>query len=132
MAGQARAERVQEALRQEISKIVHDELKDPRLGFVTITRVELTKDLRFARIFFSVLEDHKKSSTLKALKSATGFIRRLIGERVKLQFVPDIAFALDESFAHTKRVYDILERLKEEKRGKEDVDKKGNKGPEEI
>jgi len=126
MAEQTRSERVQEVLRQEVSKIIHDDLKDPRIGFITVTRVELTRDLRFARIFFSVLEDDKKELSLRGLKSAKGFIRGLIGERVKLQFVPDIAFKIDESFSHTKHVYDILEKLKEEKKEKGDVDKEGH------
>ncbi|MBM3246698.1 MAG: 30S ribosome-binding factor RbfA, partial [Candidatus Omnitrophica bacterium] len=83
----ARCEKVAEAIKKEVSLIIHDELKDPRLGFITITRVEVTADLRQAKIFFSVLgkdEDYKKSKD--ALDSALGFIRRLIGQRISLRF----------------------------------------------
>ena len=85
----ARPERVQEALRQEISKIVQNEIKDPRLGFITITSVELSRDLRYARVFFSVLgeEKHKKLA-LKGLTSAKGYIKGLLADRVKLKFMP--------------------------------------------
>lgn len=117
--GKERPERVQEALRQEISKIVTGEVKDPRLGFITITRVELTRDLRFAKVFFTVLEEEKQARTLKGLVSAKGYIRNLIGERIKLQFVPEIQFKLDETVAYTKHVYDVLEKLAEERKKRE-------------
>jgi len=115
-----RPERVQEALRQEISRIVHDEIKDPRLGFITITKVELTKDLRYAKIFFSVLGEMKdKELALKGLNSAKGYVRGLIADRIKLRVVPDIVFKIDESMEHTKEIYDLLDRIKKEK-GKSD------------
>lgn len=111
-----RSERVQEALRQEISKIVQYELKDPRLGFITITRVELTRDLRFARVYFSVLGEAKaKARALKGLDSAKGYIKNLISDRVKLRFMPEIVFKIDESLEYTKEVFDILKKLKEER-----------------
>jgi len=111
-----RSERVQEALRQEISRIVQNELKDPRLGFLTITRVELTKDLRYARIYFSVLGEVKdKRLALKGLTSAKGYIKNLISDRIKLRFMPEIEFKIDESFEHTKEIYDLLDKLKKER-----------------
>lgn len=111
-----RPERVQEAIRQEISKIVHDEIKDPRIGFITITKVELTKDLRYAKIYFSVLGEMKdKELALKGLSSAKGYIRGLIGDRIKLRFVPDIAFKIDDSLEHTKEIYGLLDKIKKEK-----------------
>jgi ribosome-binding factor A len=110
-----RPERVQEALRQEVSRIIQHEMKDPRLGFITITKVELTKDLRFARIYFSVLgEPTQKRLALKALNSAKGYIKGLIADRIKLRFVPDIAFRIDDSIEHTKKIYDILDKIKKE------------------
>ena len=73
-----RSERVQEAIRQEVSRIVQLEMKDPRLGFITITKVELTKDLRHARVYFSVLGENKdKHLTLKGLNSAKGYIKEI-------------------------------------------------------
>lgn len=110
----ARLDKVTEAIRRQVSIIIHDELKDPRLGFVTITRVELTPDLRFAKVFFSVLgkeEDYKK--TKKALDSALGFIRRLIAQRINLRFAPEIVFREDRSSEYSVRIQEVLEQLKE-------------------
>lgn len=113
--GTQRPERVQEAIRQEISKIVHDEIKDPRLGFITITAVELTRDLRYARVYFSVLGEEKaKHLALKGLKSAKGYIKGLLADRIKLKFMPEIEFKIDESLERTQRIYDILDKLRKE------------------
>lgn len=119
----ARYEKVAETLKKEISNIIHDELKDPRLGFITITRVELSQDLRYAKIFFSVLgkdEEYQKSKA--ALDSALGFIRRLIAQRVKLQFVPEIVFREDRSGEYSIRIEEILQEIKNS-----DELKKGNR-----
>lgn len=108
--------RVQEAIRQEVSRIVQGEMKDPRIGFITITKVDLTKDLRFARIYFSILgEDKDKKLALKGLNSAKGYIKGLLADRIKLRYTPDIVFMVDESMEHTKHIYDIIERLKKER-----------------
>ena len=108
--------RVQEAIRQETSKIVHVEMKDPRIGFITITKVDLTKDLRYARIYFSILgEDKAKKLALKGLNSAKGYIKGLLADRIKLRFMPEIVFAIDESLEHAKHIYDILDQIKKEK-----------------
>ena len=123
-----RPERVQEALRREISKIIQNEVKDPRLGFITITRVELTRDLRFARVYFSVLGESKdKKLALKGLNHAKGYIKSLIGERVGLRFMPEIVFKIDESLEHTKKIYDLMERLKKERK-----DEEGDRGDKEA
>lgn len=111
-----RPERVQEALRQEISKIVQNEIKDPRIGFITITKVDLTKDLRYAKVYFSVLGEMKdKDLALKGLNSAKGYIKNLVAERIKLRFVPEVVFKIDDSLEHTKEIYDLLDRIKKEK-----------------
>jgi len=109
----SRQDRVTEAIRQEVSVIIHDELKDPRLGFVTITRVEMTPDLRYAKIFFSVLgkeEDYKK--TKDALDSALGFIRKLIAQRINLRLAPEIGFEDDRSTEYSVRIEEILNEIK--------------------
>jgi len=108
--------RVQEALRQEISRIVHGEMKDPRLGFITITKVDLTKDLRYARVYFSVLgEEREKRLALKGLNSAKGYIKGLLSDRIKLRFMPEVVFTIDESMEHTKHIYNILDKIKKER-----------------
>lgn len=112
--------RVQEALRQEISRIIQQEVRDPRLGFLTITRVELTKDLRYARVYFSTLGESKdRHLALKGLNNAKGYIKGLVGDRIKLRYIPDIEFKIDESFEDMKRIYDLLNKLKKE-RGDDD------------
>lgn len=108
----SRHDRVTEAIRKEASLIIHGELKDPRLGFVTVIRVELTRDLRFAKIFYSVLgkeEDYKK--TKNALDSALGFIRRLIAQRMKLRLAPQIAFYEDRSSEYSVRIEEVLNQI---------------------
>jgi ribosome-binding factor A len=126
--GTQRPERVQEALRQELSRIVQNDIKDPRLGFLTITKVELTKDLRYAKVYFSVLGESKdKYLALKGLNSAKGYIKGLLSDRIKLRFMPEIAFKIDESLEHTKEIYDILDKLKKEK-----DNEKGDRGDKEI
>jgi ribosome-binding factor A len=110
----ARLEKFASQIKREVSTIIHDELKDPRLGFVTITGVEVTHDLRNAKICYSVYgkdEDHTK--TQEALDSALGYIRRLIGQRIKLQYVPEIAFKEDHSSEYSSRIEEILNEIKE-------------------
>jgi len=110
----SRHDRISEALKREIGNIIHAELKDPRLGFVTVTRVELTQDLRYAKVFFSVLgkeEEHKK--TKEALDSALGFIRRLIAQRIRLRLVPEINFKEDRSAEYSIKIQEALDQIKE-------------------
>jgi len=109
-----RQDRVTEEIRKEASIIIHDELKDPRLGFVTVTRVEMTPDLRLAKIFFSVLgkeEEHKR--TKAALDSALGLIRTKIAQRINLRFAPEIIFKEDRSSEYSVRIQEILDEIKE-------------------
>jgi ribosome-binding factor A len=116
----SRKEKVQDAIQKEVSSIIQNELKDPRLGFVTITAVEMTQDLRYAKIFYSVLgkdEEHKKSQ--EALDSALGFIRRLIAERIQLRFAPEIVFKEDKSSEYSVRIQEVLDEIKELERPKE-------------
>jgi ribosome-binding factor A len=111
----SRAEKLSEVIKEEIGRIIQTELKDPRLGFVTVIRVELTDDMRYGKVFFSVLGnvDAQKKS-VEALTSATGFIRRLIGERIELRFVPEIRFILDTSAEYSIRIQQELDKIKEE------------------
>jgi ribosome-binding factor A len=107
-----RHEKVQEQLKKEVSLIIVNELKDPRLGFVTITKVELTADLRYAKIYFSVLgkdEDYDKCEA--ALKSGLGFIRRLVGQRIRLRFIPELTFRRDRSIEYSVRIQEVLNEI---------------------
>lgn len=124
----SRKDKVGDAIQKEVSNILQNELKDPRLGFVTITGVEVTADLRYAKVFFSVLgkeEDYKKSK--KALDSASGFIRRLVAKRIQLRLAPEIVFKEDKSSEYSCRIQEVLDEIKEldafRKKGKQDKEK---------
>lgn len=107
-----RHEKITQAIKREISNIIHDELKDPRLGFVTITRVEMTADLRYAKVFFSVLgKEEERKKTKEALDSAIGYIRRLIAQRIRLRFTPEIMFREDRSIEYSIQIENLLNEL---------------------
>lgn len=109
----ARSDRIAQAIRREVSLIIHDELRDPRLGFVTVMQVKVTDDLREARISFSVLgNDEERKKTAQALDSASGFVRKLIGERIPLRFVPEISFKEDRSSEYAAKIEEVLNQIK--------------------
>ena len=110
----SRQERVAEAIKKEVSLIIHDELKDPRIGFVTIVRVEVTPDLRYAKVLFSVLGNEEQyEKTQAALDSAQGFVRKLVSERINLRLSPEIIFRPDRSAEYSVRILKALEEIKE-------------------
>ena len=115
-----RPERVASAIRREISSIIQEELKDPRIGFTTITKVEITPDLRYAKIYYSVLGSQKeKNATAIALKSAHGFIKGLVGDRLKMRFAPELAFKEDKTFEYREKIDRIFDKLNKDKKNKE-------------
>lgn len=102
--------KVQELLVQEISDIVRREIKDPRVGFVTITDAEVTADLRHAKVFYSVLGDAEaRTETAKALASAAGFVRGAFARRAEMRHVPEIRFVFDPSVERASRISQLLE-----------------------
>ena len=110
----SRVDKIANAIKREISTIIHSELNDPRLGLVTITEVEMSPDLRIAKVSFSVLgkeEEYKK--TKEALDSSLGFIRRLIAQRIRLRFAPEFIFKADKSIEYSVRIEKILNEIKE-------------------
>ncbi len=97
-----RTVRISEEMKKEISSIIQSGLKDPRLSkLISVTNVNVTRDLRYAKVFVSIMgtEEEKKNS-LDGLKSAAGFIRREVGHRVQLRYTPEIQFELDNSIEH--------------------------------
>ena len=110
----SRHQRVEEAIKKEVSLIIHDELKDPRIGFITISGVELTKDLRSAKIFYSVLgkEDERKKTKI-ALDSALGYIRSLVAQRINLRIATELMFKEDHSSEYSVRIEEVLNEIKE-------------------
>ena len=107
-----RAERVGEQMKQEIMDIVNNKVKDPRVGFLTITDVELTNDLSHAKIFLTVLgSDKEVENTFKALEKATGFIKSELGSRMRLRIMPDLTFEYDESIEYGNKIERMLQDL---------------------
>jgi len=107
-----RANRVGEQMKKELSDIIGRKIKDPRIGFVTVTDVQVTGDLQQAKVFISVLgDDEQKENTLKGLAKAKGFIRTEIGHRIRLRKTPEIIFEWDESIDYGNRIETLLHRL---------------------
>jgi ribosome-binding factor A len=116
MAQGYRPDRVGDQIRQELSEVIaRSEVHDPGIGFITLTRVQVSPDLQLARVFYTTLGDPKaRQETAKALERATPFLRRQIGGRLRLRRVPEIEFRFDESIAHQDRIEQILRDLHEE------------------
>ncbi|MGA2192662.1 MAG: 30S ribosome-binding factor RbfA [Nitrospirota bacterium] len=114
-----RADRVGDQIRAEIADILLRKTKDPRVGFVTITRVDLSDDLKHAKVFVSIMGDEKqKKETLKGLKSGGHFMRGELGRRLKMRYIPELAFLIDESIERGARTLDILRKLQKEEEEK--------------
>jgi ribosome-binding factor A len=110
-----RVERVSQEIRDEIATMIGRELKDPRIGFVTVTRVDLTPDLRFARVYVSVLGDKaQQDKSLEGLKQATGFVRREVGRRLRMRLTPEVQFIYDKGVDATARVAHLLDEVKDD------------------
>lgn len=110
MAGQ-RVERLREEIKKEASDIIR-KLKDPRVGFVTVTDVEVSGDLRHVKVFVSVYgDDEAKSATMEALTRATGHIRTEIGQRIRLRYTPEIQIRFDESIERGARIFQLLREV---------------------
>ena len=110
-----RAERLAEVIKIEASDIIHRDLKDPRVGFTSITDVVVSADLRHAKIFVSVLGDEAaKQRTMQGLDRARGHIRSELGARLSVRFVPEILFRLDESIERGTRVVSLMREVEEE------------------
>jgi ribosome-binding factor A len=110
-----RSNRVGGAIKEEISRLLLREIKDPRIGFVTITRVKVSKDLRFVKVYFSVLGDQSvRADSLTGLNSAKGFVRRELGRRLRLRYVPDIVFSFDSSLEHMSRLAELIHQINED------------------
>lgn len=99
---------------EEISKIIHEEIKDKDVGFITITAAKVTNDLSFAKVYITSLDDDRQK-VLNALNKASGFIRSLLCDRIKIRKMPEIHFVYDESIEYGKKIEDIIERINNEK-----------------
>ena len=108
-----RSQRVSDLLRQEIADIIMRKVKDPRIGFVTVTGVDLTDDLKIARVFVSCLKEEEKEVTLDILNAAKSFIRSEVGKRIRMKVLPSIEFRIDESLGYGDKIDKLLREIKE-------------------
>lgn len=104
-------ERINTNLQKEISYIIANEVKNPNVKFITITAVDTTSDLSYAKVYFTSLND--KIETLKALKSAKGYIKKELSERVDLRHIPDLEFIFDESIEYGKKIEEKIKEIHE-------------------
>ncbi|MBO9128863.1 30S ribosome-binding factor RbfA [Bacillus sp. 165] len=115
-----RASRVGEQMKKELGDIIGRKIKDPRIGFVTVTDVQVSGDLQQAKVFISVLGDEEqRQNTLKGLAKAKGFIRAEIGQRIRLRKTPEIQFEFDESIDYGNRIETLLHQLNSESQQEE-------------
>lgn len=111
-----RGGRINEEVRREISVIIRDEIKDPRMkSMVSVTSVKVSKDLRYAKVFVSIFgkDEEEKNETFAALKSASGYIRREIGHRINLRNTPQILFELDDSITYSMKIEELIDKVKD-------------------
>jgi len=115
-----RSDRVADTIKREVSDILFREVKDPRLGFITITAVDLAKDLRNAKIYYTSLKEAEELEAIKkGLKKAAGFVQRKLGKRVHLRYLPQLSFVYDDSVAYGSHMDRILSKIEEDLREKE-------------
>ena len=111
-----RGGRINEEVRREVSVIIRDEIKDPRMtAMVSITSVKVSKDLKYAKVFVSIFgkNEEEKQETFAALKSASGYVRREVGQRMNLRNTPQIIFELDDSISYSMRIEELIEKTKD-------------------
>ena len=111
-----RMTRVNDEITKELANIIRGELKDPRIGVMTsVLRVETTQDLKYCKIFISVLgNDEEKKEVMKGLKSASGYIRHLLAERINLRITTELMFRLDDSVEYGIKMSKLIEQISNE------------------
>lgn len=110
-----RQRRLGQLLKQEISELLLREIKDPRIAFVSVTSVNLTADLRHAKVLVSVLgSERERKSSIAGLRSATGFIRRELGRRLRLKYIPEIKIVYDDSIEEGSRILSLIDSVTQE------------------
>ena len=120
MSQGSRSERIAEQIRSELASLLARDVHDPGLGFVTITRVQVTSDLQLARVYYTALGDEKaQKSTARALERAVPFLRRQIGSRLRLKRVAELDFIYDESIAGQDRIEQLLNEIRVSERPQE-------------
>ncbi len=110
----SRTDRVGQQIQKEIAVILQREIKDPRLGMVTVSAVEVSRDLSYAKVFVTVLnsqDDDKSNQSIKILNEATGYIRSLLGKRIRARIMPELRFVLDTSLLEGMRISNLVDQV---------------------
>jgi ribosome-binding factor A len=111
-----RSERVADLIQKEISQMLVKSIKDPRIGFVTITKVSVSEDCRFAKVYFSVVGTlAERERSMKGLDSAKGFVRKELGHRIRLRYTPEILFQFDPSIEYAIHMGELIQTIQQEK-----------------
>ena len=111
--------RINEEIQRELSDLIRG-LKDPRVQtMLSITRVDTTSDLRYAKVHISVLEESRENEAMKGLRSAAGWLRRELGQKLQLRYTPELVFELDDSLKYGAHMYDLLSRLSAQEKREE-------------
>lgn len=105
-----RSERVAGQLRRDLARLIQQEIKDPEVGFVSLSDVEVTRDLAHAKVFITVFDPEKAAASLKALRRAAAFLRRRLGQELRLRHVPELHFLHDDSVEQGSHIDQLIER----------------------
>lgn len=108
-------DRIASELIKQISYILAMEVKDEDIKFVTVTDCKVSNDLSFAKVYVTVFDQNKIDETMKALKNASGYIRRELANRVDIRHIPELSFVYDESIAYGKKIENIIEKIHDDK-----------------
>jgi len=120
--GNNRLDRINEELKRELSNIINYEVKNSNVtGMISVTKVKISPDLRFARVSVSMINSRNTKQTLAGLKAASGFIRSRIADKMNLRVTPEFVFELDESLMYGERIDSILNDIMKEMRGEKEV-----------
>jgi ribosome-binding factor A len=115
MPHQHRQEKLGELIAAELSDLLRNRVKDPRVGFASITRVEVSGDLRHAKVFVSVMGTaEEQSATMKGLRNASGYLRHELATRIVLRYMPELSFKLDTSIEEGARILELIRKVEEE------------------
>ena len=128
----SRSQRMAEQLRRELAEIVQDEIKDPRLGFISFTEVRMSRDLSHAIIYCSVLNSEQLNESIEILNSAAGFIRKSIGRRIRARIVPTLKFVADESVIRGAAMDELISEAirRDQRSGEGSGERSGDDGDE--
>ena len=121
-----RIEKINSLVQQEVGYILQHDMKDARLGFVTVLRADISKDLRNGRIFVSILDNpehpEQKKETIEVLNHSAGYIQKMLGSRVRLRYMPKLRFIFDDVIEHSIHIQKVLKQLKEDDQRRSDME----------